>query len=435
MAWAAAGRLRVACFLAGFFEVMAMQMAPGKFDNLEHWRANFLHSQDVEFTKKNRDQFWFEVVKKALSKLRENDCKQLKQWILYGRATESEPKLANHEIGAALQKILRPSMLKFFESPIVTESLRHCSVEFNGRKWDLPFLFIVDEAAYLYQTNYLHSFMWVLDQPVVQILYQDILGPAAKRFFVLMLGTHSQISHFTPHHNFPSERYFTGKQHIPTVFATLDWDSGVQAPPSNAGFESSADIGRLVRWGRPLWLSYYNGCSELSDVDRLRVCVNFAMKKLTDGLPITSGDHNENDHEYPRKLVAFAVLALRIHLDLDFVHPARASKLVSSKMRWLVDVDPRRRYITTTYGSEPLLVEAAASLMNSHRLDPTLIPNDLSPVSLFLQELEDDLNRGHVDRGRNGELTARLLCTFLLNAADFSDHGKRSSNAASMVGG
>ena len=418
MPWEAAGRLRVACFLAGFFEAMATQMAPGRFDKLEHWRANFLHTEDVEFTNKNRDQFWFEVVKNALSILRENNCKQLKQWILYGGGQKG-PTLTNRQISAALKKVLRPSMRKFFESPIVAESLRHCSLEFQGRKWDLPFLFIVDEAAYLYQTNYMHSFMWVLDQPVVQLLYQEIASPAAKRFFVLLLGTHSQISHFTPHQNFLSEQYFTERQHIPTVFAALDWDSGVQAPPSNAGFESSAEIGRLVRWGRPLWLSYYNGCSESSDFYRLKVCINFAMDKLTGG---------------PRRLVAFAVLALRIHFDLDFAHPARASKLVSSKMRWLVDVDPRRRYITTTYGSEPLLVEAAASLMNSHRLTP--IPDlSLSPVSWFLRELEKDLNRGHVDRGRDGELTARLLCTFLLNTADFSDHGKRSSDAASMVGG
>ena len=432
MPWAAAGRLRVACFLAGFFEAMATQMTHGKFDKLEHWRNNFLHSEDVEFTNKNRDQFWFEVVKKALSKIRENDCEQLKQWILYGQ-DQKVPTLTNAQISVALKKILRPSMAKFFNSPVITESLRHCTLEFNGRKWDLPFLFIVDEAAYLYQTNYMHSFMWVLDQPVVQLLYQEIRSKAAKLFFVLMLGTHSQISHFAPHHNFPSERYFTGRQHIPTVFAALDWDSGVRAPPSNARFESSAEIGRLVLWGRPLWLSYYNGRSDLSDCDRLKVCVAFAADKLTDGLMrSTSGNDDENDDDHPQRLSAFAVLALRIHLDLDFVRPSRASRLVSSKMRWLVDVDPRRKHITTTYGSEPLLVEAAACLMNSYRL---VHDRALNPVSWFLRQLENDLNKGHVDRGRNGELTARLLCTFLLNAADFSDNGKRSSHAASMVGG
>jgi hypothetical protein len=152
------------------------------------------------------------------------------------------------------------------------------------------------------------------------------------------------------------------------------------------------------------------------------------MNKLTDGLTIANGDADEQT----RELSSFAVLALRIHLNLDFANPSRASKLVSFKMRWLVDVDPLRKHITTTYGSEPLLVEAAACLMNSYRLAP--YPG-LNPVGWFLQELQYDLNQGHVDRGRNGELTARLLRTFLFNAADFSDHGKRPSHAASMVGG
>lgn len=78
MPWPAARRLRVSCFLASFFDPMAAQTAPGKFDKLVHWRDSFLHSEDVEFTNLNPEQFWFEVVKNALSKLRENDCEQLK---------------------------------------------------------------------------------------------------------------------------------------------------------------------------------------------------------------------------------------------------------------------------------------------------------------------------------------------------------------------
>ena len=409
MPWAAAGRLRVACFLSGFFEAMATQMQPGNFDKLEHWRNDFLHSKDEISATKNRNQFWFEVVKNALAKLREKDCQQLRQWLLY-QHSKPIPTLTNGLINTALKEILRPSMTKFFTSSVVAEWLRQCTFEFNRRKWDLPFLFIIDEAAYLYQTNYMHSFMWVLDQPVVQLLL-EIREPATKQFFVLMLGTHSQISHFAPHYNFPSERYFTGKQHIPTVFSALDWDSGVRAPSKNAQFESSAEIGRLVRWGRPMWLSYYNGRSDRGDRERLKACVTFAMKKLTDGLVL--GTNGEAD-EQSRKLIAFAVLAVRIHLDLDFVNPSRASRLVSSKMRWLVDVDPRRRHMTTTYGSEPLLVEAAACVMNSYHLKAFGVNPVGNPVGWFLQELGKDLNQGQVNRGRNGELTARLLCIYII---------------------
>ena len=149
MPWAAAGRLRVACFLAGFFEAMATHMKPGKFDKLEHWRNNFLHAEDGVSANKNRDKFWFEVVKNALAKLRENECEQLKEWILFGQ-NQKDPSLTNAQINIALKKILRPSMVKFFNSPVITESLPHCILEFNSREWDLPFLFIVDEAAYLY---------------------------------------------------------------------------------------------------------------------------------------------------------------------------------------------------------------------------------------------------------------------------------------------
>ena len=145
--------------------------------------------------------------------------------------------------------------------------------------------------------------------------------------------------------------------------------------------------------------------------ERLKACVTFAMKKLTDGLVL--GTNGETD-EQSRKLIAFAVLAVRIHLDLDFVNPSRASRLVSSKMRWLVDVDPRRRHMTTTYGSEPLLVEAAACVMNSYHFKAFGVNPVGNPVGWFLQELGKDLNQGQVNRGRNGELTARLLCIYII---------------------
>jgi hypothetical protein len=79
-------------------------------------------------------------------------------------------------------------------------------------------------------------------------------------------------------------------------------------------------------------------------------------------------------------------------------------------MRWLVDVDSWRRHLVTTYGSEPLLVEAAACIMNGHRL----FKGPKNPLYEFVGTLESELSLGHVDRGRNGELTARLLRMQLL---------------------
>lgn len=48
-----------------------------------------------------------------------------------------------------------------------------------------------------------------------------------------------------------------------------------------------------------------------------------------------------NDDEHPRLSSAFAILALRLHLDLDFAHPSRASRLVSSKMSGIFEISPK----------------------------------------------------------------------------------------------
>ena len=101
---------------------------------------------------------------------------------------------------------------------------------------------------------------------------------------------------------------------------------------------------------------------------------------------------------------AFAVLAIRLHLDLDFAVPSRASNLVSSKKRWLIDVDPHRKHVVTTCGSEPLLVEGAPLVMNSRELYQAT-PDPLERLADF----KDQLNQGFVNRGKNEEPTARLL--------------------------
>ena len=225
-----------------------------------------------------------------------------------------------------------------------------------------------------------------------------------------MLGTHSQISHFAPHYYFPSERYFDGGQHIPSVFLSLPWESALQPLRKTTSFESGAHITTLIQWGRPIWSSYYAGFRpklvHMSDENKiesacLRTCVKFAVEKL-------AYNHDKSDEQW--RLTIFAILAIRIHLDLDFTSPSRASQLVTSKMRWLVDVDSRRKHIATTYGSEPILVEAAAYLMNGYKVVPSAQRSAHSPLQYMLEELERQLNHGHVNRGQNGELTARLLC-------------------------
>jgi hypothetical protein len=310
-------------------------------------------------------------------------------------------------------KILEEPIQTFFRHTVTKECLNMSKFPFrglSGRKPPVPevvpFLFIVDEAAFLYQSKYMHSFMWVLDQPIMNILRSNT--NEMSNFFVLILGTHSEISHFAPRYIYPSERYFSKEQHIPAVFLSMDWDTGIRRSNGESRLEATSHISNLVQWGRPLWSAVYDGerpppqvgmsGSITPDKNDLMNFVLFAEKKL---LP---PERNTADQEQVT-LSAFAILAIRLYLDLDFVYPSRASKLVASRMRWLVDVDANRKHIVTTYGSEPLLVEGAALAMNSYDL---YLTDD--PLLELLTELKGQLNQGYIDRGENGELTARILC-------------------------
>ena len=394
---------------------MVDYMDKGICDSVEKWRKNYLHS-GVPFMESKRKKFWYDVVTAALHELQPNSeaCELMESWLYQN----PEPTIPNDIIDRDIQKILAEPIKRFINHPATNQCLAVSTKLFHGpsgrssaTEQIVPFLFIVDEAAYLYQSNYMHSFMWVLDQPIMKILAKMQTDPAtpnadASNLFVLMLGTHSQISHFAPHYTYPSERYFTGEQYIPSVFLSLDWDTGLRPSNGKSKFHASSHIENLVQWGRSLWSAFYEGqrpakvralIMDKMDKSDLRRCVLYAERKL---LPAKQDMSSREQLD----LSAFAILAIRLHLDLDFVYPSRASKLVSSKMRWLVDVDPRRKHIVTTYGSEPLLVEGAALAMNSDDLFK-------NPLVELLDEFREQLNQGFVDRGENGELTARLLRT------------------------
>ena len=405
-------------------------------NTIDHWRTDFLHS--VIQKRQNRKEFWTAVVKAALDKLRREES-TLDQWHNDVDANGS-PKMTNSEIKSVLTDLLSPSVRSFFSHRVVTECLQQCAVPFiNGGSYSLrplPFLLIIDEAAFLFQANYMHSFSWVLDEPLIDVLCSNAVPVNSERFFVLMLGTHSQISHFAPDQFSRSERYFEYRRKVPSVFLSLGWDSRLE-PLSEplSTLEGSAHIKELVQWGRPLWSSLYDALQkqvgkahavqkdnpvskDLLDAQALKSCIQYAKRKLslsrvtkhlrvedldTDFKSLSSSD--------PAALTTFAILAIRLHLDLDFVFPSRASRLVSSAMRWLVDVTQDRKHIVTTYGSEPILAEAAAFLMHSHQFFGGL-NKDEPPVTPLLEELLEQLNQGHVDRGSNGELTARILCIY-----------------------
>ena len=169
-----------------------------------------------------------------------------------------------------------------------------------------------------------------------------------------------------------------------------------------------------------MWLSFYNGLDRVKTVGKtendayiLKKTILYVVEKLREP------DRNQSSHlEESREessLTIFAILAIRLHLDLDFAAPSRASKLVTSRLRWLIDVDSHRKYLVTTYGSEPILAEAAAYLLNSSSDEDNSATTHpwISP----LKELEKQLLHGYVNKGAHGELTARLLRISLLLAS------------------
>ena len=141
----------------------------------------------------------------------------------------------------------------------------------------------------------------------------------------------------------------------------------------------------------------------------LKKTIMFAVEKLRE--PVMSRRFYETQlGQEESSLTIFAILAIRLHLDLDFAAPSRASRLVTSRLRWLVDVDSHRKYLVTTYGSEPVVAEAAAYLLNSSR--SRYFPFSrirAHPWIQPLKELEEQLLHGFVNKGAHGELTARLL--------------------------
>jgi hypothetical protein len=139
--------------------------------------------------------------------------------------------------------------------------------------------------------------------------------------------------------------------------------------------------------------------AQCKDVNQ--ICVAFAASKLA---PLSGAA----DPAQEKVNSAFAVLATRLPLEIDLCHSKRVSELVASKMRRLFAVSPDRHQISTGYPSEPILVEGAALLLNGFRSNRRKTGIKF-PVTYYLDCLCD---ASFVDKGSNGELTARILYIF-----------------------
>jgi hypothetical protein len=216
-----------------------------------------------------------------------------------------------------------------------------------------------------------------------------------------MLGTDPQIARFAPNQIFPSERLATQPQLLPLPFLSFNWDANVTEFRSPFGLRDSENLFELARWGRSMWTALFANRTNPNALER---CMKYIKIKLEPA--VGNFDHI--------KLSMLAVMSIRLHLDVDCAAPARASHLVTSKMRWLADVGLSRADITTTYGSEPLLVEAAACMMYSYDSRVSTATGGYhNTFESYISQMWAQLSKGYISRGSHGELTTRLLCKCL----------------------
>lgn len=198
---------------------MVEHMSQDQYNNLAAWQTNFLYNETTE--PGARDEFWEAVLTRALRNLSDN-AGVYQEWLRIPKTQDKkEEETANTDdnddnddsdedyyfrpknghISAHLMKILRKPLKAFFSHPVTIQCFNKIAQkEVLGEQLsELPFLFIINDADYLFETHYLHSFMWVLDQPVLRILDELYIpesdlspGISTHRFFALMLGAHFQ---------------------------------------------------------------------------------------------------------------------------------------------------------------------------------------------------------------------------------------------------
>ena len=174
------------------------------------------------------------------------------------------------------------------------------------------------------------------------------------------------------------------KRYPPFTSFAVDVDdlkNHYQANPAEETMSSFSKLTHLGRFSRPLWLAY----------DRPE---RIAGLKLIGGRKDDQYDPKDRDH-------VFATLSFRLCLDVDLMSPIAyplSQSAVHSHMRIVTKVIPSTGLLHTRTPTEPILALAAKEHLVSV-WKPTL--------QTFTSEL---LSLGVIDKGRKGELFARLLC-------------------------
>lgn len=216
-------------------------------------------------------------------------------------------------------------------------------------------------------------------------------------------------------------------------FSELDFDLDVGLRDAYAGKleEESKELYRikyLAEFGRPLCalISSVTARSQLTPVYRWNAClssvnpyetpadlINLARTKLLRAQKYSNYSLDERA----------AVLSLRILLD---VKPTRTktnaflAKQVASHMRVVHSVEADLSIMHTSSPSEPILVEAAANIMQGQAHKSEKIDAIATLCEIF--------DQGHMEAGKAGELITRLFLTLARDKATRCEHAQHLRN-------
>ncbi|KAF8331420.1 uncharacterized protein EI90DRAFT_1019614 [Cantharellus anzutake] len=244
-------------------------------------------------------------------------------------------------------------------------------------------------------------------------------------FFTLFLSTSvklrsSAATTMAPH---PSTRV-SGKTELLPEYTVLPFDIFSRGHWQRAGHERGdpsppitlkmvCSSGTMVCFGRPLWYSMYDNGKESTES-----IFAFAMKKLGAG-GIRAGRNEDKTRDGTDTSAMLASLDIRLQLSFDLARHAARSKistLVESYMRVVYAVPLHREFIYSGYPSEPVLVEAAARLLNQGGGSDS--GSFLPPIAFKGPNiLKAGYREGILDCGEHAEAVGRLLVTIAHDAA------------------
>ncbi|KAF8586048.1 hypothetical protein K439DRAFT_1003314 [Ramaria rubella] len=187
-----------------------------------------------------------------------------------------------------------------------------------------------------------------------------------------------------PNKTSASLRVYQGGEVLYQPFTELGWDQHTY-PLNKINLNEIATFDHISRYGRPLW---FNSKKYLSG--GVEEVVRTAQVKLL-----------KDNHYAHTKHQALALLSQRFALDIIFGHPKavqHVDEAVASHLRICITTTEDRSWRFTAYPSEPLLSHAAAEEMWRN-----------STLTNALAHLKTQLERGMIEKGKNGELVSRLL--------------------------